>query len=327
MLHASRAPLTILVLGSEGFIGSHVRKRLLAAGHRVVGVDSLEPRVHQNGKRAATGTIVCDYAETPDEVLAQADVAIHLAAQVGVADSMADPARYLGQNTLGTARFLERLGRQARRFQRLVVASSMSIYGEGTGSDTVPVTEESPVRPASVYGLTKYDQERLCLMFGATAGISAVALRFFNVYGPGQALTNPYTGVIANFANWLLRDEAPLVYEDGLQTRDFIHVDDVADAVVRCALSPVLSHHVYNVCTGVPTTILTVAEQLAAALQKPVGPHVTGETRPGDIRHCVGDNQRLKAEFPHWSPRGFADGIREYTAWLRSHALQGAPAR
>lgn len=314
--------LNVLVLGSEGFIGSHVREQLERLGARVVGVDSLEPRVHGPNPRPTPGTIVCDYADTPSEAVAAADVIVHLAAQVGVADSMDDPERYVRQNTLGTVRFLETLRRAVaggQRDRRLVVASSMSVYGAGTGRPDAPVTEDSPVSPASVYGLTKFDQERLCIGANGKGAVSAVALRFFNVYGPRQALTNPYTGVIANFANWLLHDEPPVVYEDGLQTRDFVHVQDVANAVVRCATAPALGHRVYNVCTGVPTSILGVAQELGISLGKRIQPRVTGTCRPGDIRHCVGSPARFLEDFPDWKPRDFATGIRQYAAWLRAH--------
>ena len=252
--------MNILCTGSEGFIGKHVVKKLRALGHDVVGVDNLEPRVH--GKDAvmefAPHDLQVSYDNIPYSVLREADIVIHLAAQVGVADSMTNPVRYVAHNTMATARFLEDLARPGR-LHKLVVASSMSVYGDPLTAQ--PIRESHGESPASVYGLTKYDQEMLCKFWGKQHDISTVALRFFNVYGPGQALSNPYTGVIANFANWLLAGERPIVYEDGQQTRDFVYVDDVAEAVVIAALMSTY-HDTYNICTSEPTTV----EGMAIAL-------------------------------------------------------------
>jgi len=301
--------LNILLTGSHGFIGSHVVKRLKGK-HKLILVDSFEERVHPfrlHGKNIRA----IHYGRTTQEDLAKTDVVIHLAAQVGVADSMLDPFRYIEQNTLETGDFLytmqcaQAMGDGPKK---IVVASSMSVYGDPLTSN--PVLEEHPVAPASIYGLTKFDQERLVLM----SDTPSVALRFFNVYGPGQALHNPYTGVLANFANWLLNDTQPTVYEDGLQTRDFVYVEDVADAVVHAALSPLQG--VYNVCTERPTTIKYVAEKLAEELGKNIKPRVTGQTRPGDIRHCIGSNWKLQKDMLNWSPRSFDEGIKEYAKCL-----------
>jgi dTDP-L-rhamnose 4-epimerase len=304
--------LNILCLGGAGFIGRHVIPRLLVQGHSVTVVDSLDRRVHPQPPVLpdAVRLLVMPADRTPESVLAQTQVVIHLAAQVSVADSASDPNRYVAQNSLGTSQLLDRL---PDTIQRVVVASSMSVYGEGG----YLVQETAPVCAASVYGLTKYDQERLCLLWGAKTGINAVALRFFNVYGPEQALTNPYTGVLANFAQKLLKGEPPIIYEDGLQSRDFIFVDDVADAVVRAATGDPLPSAVYNVCTGYATTVRQAAEQLARALKVKIEPVVTGVPRVGDIRHCTGDPSKLNA-FGWRAKVAFADGIQRYAEWLRT---------
>lgn len=299
--------MNILLTGSEGFIASHVRARL--GGHEVVGLDILEPRVHGD----LPDDIFINARSAGDVTTAElfeADIIIHLGAQVGVADSMTDPLRYVMDNTWDTALFLKILADSGARPKRLVVASSMSIYGDPQTS--TQISETHPVRPASVYGLTKYDQERLCLMYGELLDIPTAALRFFNVYGPGQALTNPYTGVLAIFAGAWMRGETPTVYEDGLQTRDFIYVEDVADAVVRMALESTATG-VFNVCTGRARTVLGCSHALSEGILGGCRlPNITHTSRPGDIRHCVGDNSKLKAALPGWEPRAFEEGIGLY---------------
>jgi len=314
--------MNILITGYAGFIAKHVTTKLCEMGERpMLGADCFEPRVHRS---IALGTSpeARRCAEIPGWLLAEADVIVHLAAQVGVADSMETPLRYMYDNTLDTARFLANLTfrvkemSSARPLRRLVVASSMSVYGDPVTS--MPIDEDWPVRPASVYGLTKYDQERLCLLWGAQHDVSVVALRYFNVYGPGQALHNPYTGVLANFTNAYLHDEAPQVYEDGEQTRDFIYVDDVAVATALAATHLRALGGVYNIATGQPTSILRAANALGQVLGAQRAPIVTGTRRIGDIRHCIGNSERFALAYD-WHPRWpFALGIKEYAAWLSS---------
>ena len=301
--------MKILITGGAGFIGTHVRKRL--SEHDISIIDAYEERVH--GFDAARDARYCA-AVTLDD-LHDVEVIIHLAAQVGVADSMTDPLRYVTDNTWDTAAFLDKLRRSGVRPRRLIVASSMSVYGDPRTSS--PITEDHPIRPASVYGLTKFDQEQLCLMYGEMLGISTAALRFFNVYGPGQALTNPYTGVLAIFANAFLNGETPTVYEDGLQTRDFIYVEDIAEAVARMALNE--ASGIFNVCTGLRQTVLGASHALSENLLGTLKlPRVTHTSRPGDIRHCVGSNARLREALPGWEPRTFEEGIALYTEALKA---------
>ena len=314
--------MKILLTGAAGFIGRHVSSRLEA--HDVFGVDSFEPRVHGPRNHEAhfvSGIMRRRSGFIFEHEMEGTETLVHLAAQVGVADSMKDPLRYVLENTTDTAHLLERLIQMKAPPKRLVVASSMSVYGDPKTQD--PVAETHPIEPTSVYGLTKDDQERLFMMAGDILGIPVVALRFFNVYGPGQALHNPYTGVLANFANWILQGKNPIVYEDGLQTRDFIYVEDVADVVATAATSEAFPGGIYNVCTGSPSTIYDVARFMAKALEAPrLAPHVTHEKRPGDIRHCVGDASKLKAVMPGWKPRSLEAGLRSYA----SHLLQASPA-
>ncbi len=249
-------PEQILVTGGAGFIGLHLVDELLRAGHGVRVLDSLVEQVHGDSQRpeylARDAELIAGdvrNAEVVRGALEEIDSVVHLAARVGVGQSMYEPAEYAAANTAGTGVLLEALLDHPVR--KLVVASSMSIYGEGAyepaaatertreqlergeweprgpnGERLEPVATPETKQPAlaSVYALTKYDQERMCLLYGAAYDVPAVALRFFNVYGPHQALSNPYTGVLAIFAARLLNDHAPVVYEDGAQRRDFVHV-------------------------------------------------------------------------------------------------------
>jgi dTDP-L-rhamnose 4-epimerase len=225
---------------------------------------------------------------------------------------MYEMVRYTSTNGVGTAVLLQALAQ--RRVQRLIVASSMSIYGEGVSGG---VTRESwPANVTSVYGLSKYDQEQLCLIAGKAYGIPTTALRFFNVYGPRQALSNPYTGVIAIFASRLLNGKPPIIYEDGMQTRDFVSVHDVVNA---CALALVArAVGVFNVGTGRATTVLDVARMLRRVLGKLyIEPIVTGTRRAGDIRHCVADISQAREKLGYEPAIRLEDGLSDLADWLR----------
>lgn len=312
--------MNILLTGAAGFIAQHVAKRLQMMGHEVAGVDNLEPRVHHERPELAFPYEQRVYWETPHELLT-ADVVVHLAAQVGVADSMQDPFRYVRDNTWGTTKFMAALeySHQSTGYpKRLVVASSMSVYGDP--EQQTPVAEWKPVRPASVYGLTKYDQEQLCLLLGKQAGMETIALRLFNVYGPGQALHNPYTGVIANFAQRVLEGKPPVVYEDGEQTRDFVAVEDVSRAIAAAATRDLPAQPVLNVCTGRATTISRMAELVCRGLGRvDLLPTPNQVERPGDIRHCVGDPSLIHDWIRDWRPMRVERGIERYCEWLKHH--------
>jgi dTDP-L-rhamnose 4-epimerase len=343
-----------LVTGGAGFIGTHLVNALHARGDDVVVLDSLEPQVHRGVKpRLPDGVelIVGDVgdAELADRALDGADRVVHLAAAVGVGQSMYEMARYVDVNTGATARFLERMVARRPLPQRLVVASSMSIYGEGEyrcrrhghlappprpeadllarrwdpgcslcGAELRPVgtTEGKPIIPTSIYAITKRDQEELCLVAGAAYGVPTVALRFFNVYGPGQALSNPYTGVAAIFAARLLNGRPPLVFEDGRQSRDFIHVSDIVRGIVLALESDRAEGQAFNLGTGRPTTIARVAEVIADGLGLEVEPVFNGQYRVGDIRHCFSDPARAKALLGFEAETSFEDGMRDLVGWL-----------
>lgn len=353
----------ILVTGGAGFIGSHLVAELVKQGHSVRVLDSFVEQVH--GKNATPGTasgvdVICGDVRdraTVDAALEGVEVVFHQAAEVGVGQSMYEVERYVGANTLGTAKLMEALIARRGQVRKLVVASSMSIYGEGAyrclecgpvNSSLRPVeqleardwemrcprcratlepaqtSETKPLDPASVYALTKQDQEQLCLILGRAYGIATVALRYFNVYGPGQALSNPYTGVAAIFSGRLLNGQQPLIFEDGLQSRDFTHVSDIVQANLRAMESQAADFQAINVGTGVATSVLRVAELLAEGLGLQIEPKVVGRFREGDIRHCFADITRARQLLGYEPAVALADGMPQLIEWVKEQkALDG----
>lgn len=348
----------ILITGGAGFIGSHLADALLASGHRVRALDNLAEQVHGDSARSAGRPAYLDpdvellVGDVRDPVavrraLKGVDAVFHLAAAVGVGQSMYEITHYTDVNNRGTAVLLEAL--IDRPVERLVVASSMSLYGEGLYRDAdgrivpaaerslaqlragkwetmdsdgrpltpIPTPETKPPSLASVYALSKYDQERLCLMIGRAYDIPTVALRFFNVFGPRQALSNPYTGVLAIFASRLLNDNPPAVYEDGHQRRDFVSVYDVARACVLALETPEAAGEVFNVGSGRNYTIREVAERIATALGKEyIAPDITGKYRVGDIRHCFADIGRAREVLGYEPRTTLESGIGALAEWL-----------
>lgn len=354
-------PRTILVTGGAGFIGSHVVDRLLARGDRVRVLDDLDPQVHGEGTHREGPDrppayldpaaefmhgSVCDRAAV-ERACDGVDAVIHLAAAVGVGQSMYRVEHYTRTNTVGTAVLLETLAE--RPIGKLVVASSMSIYGEGLYTradggrvddatrrrdaleagawepldghgrplDAVPTPEDKHPALASVYALSKYDQERLCLVMGEAYGIPTVALRFFNAYGPRQALGNPYTGVLAIFAARYLNGNPPLIFEDGHQRRDFVSVHDVARACLLALDSGRAAGEAINIGSGQPRSVREVAVAMGRVMgREHIKPEITGEYRVGDIRHCYADIRRAR-ELLGYAPRvAFEDGLDELATWL-----------
>jgi dTDP-L-rhamnose 4-epimerase len=350
----------ILITGGAGFIGSHVADLLLASGYNVRILDSLAPQVH--GPDARRPAYLPQDAELTvgdirnrdavEKALDGVDGVIHLAASVGVGQSMYDIVSYVDVNEAGTAVLLEALSK--RPVERLVVASSMSIYGEGLACrpdgeiinpeprtteqmrrgqwelldrniplNPVPTPESKPPSLASVYALNKYAQEQMALIVGQAYGIDTVALRFFNVYGPRQALSNPYTGVLAIFGARLINNRPPLVFEDGSQRRDFVHVRDVAQAVKLAFETTRGIGRVYNVGSGESRSILSLAEDLARIVGKPqIVPHVTGKYRVGDIRHCFADISLSCSELSFAPAVDFEEGLAELAEWLSGQVAE-----
>jgi dTDP-L-rhamnose 4-epimerase len=344
---------SVLITGGAGFIGSHLADELLARGHQVRALDALISQVHADGRRPSylhpDVELIEGDVRDPAAVrraLRGIDAVYHFAARVGVGQSMYELAEYTSVNNLGTAVLLEAL--IAHPVRRLVVASSMSIYGEGLYRDThehahehvqrgpdqlargaweprdpqggplvaVPTPESKPPTLASLYALSKYDQERMCLLVGAAYRIPTVALRFFNVYGPRQALSNPYTGVLAIFAARYLNGKPPLIFEDGEQRRDFVHVRDVA-AGCRLALEvEAAAGGVFNIASGEALTIRAIADRMAAALGSSIKPVITGQHRVGDIRHCLADIGLARRVLGYQPTIDLAAGLGELAEWL-----------
>lgn len=345
----------VLITGGAGFLGSHLADELLRHGYAVRALDNLSPQVHHHSDRRP------DYLDPEVELqigdvrdpaavgraLDGVDAVFHFAAIVGVGQSMYEITRYTSVNNLGTAVLLEAL--IARPVERLVVASSMSVYGEGLyrtasgkprtvpergleqlragrwevrnghGEELIPVPTPESKAPAlpSVYALSKYDQERMCLMAGRAYGIPTVALRFFNAFGTRQALSNPYTGVLAIFASRLLNDRPPTIFEDGRQKRDFVSVYDVAQACRLALEVPQAAGQVLNVASGRQYTIREVAELMASVLGKPwIEPEITGKYRVGDVRHCFADIGAARATLGYRPRVMLEDGLAELADWL-----------
>jgi dTDP-L-rhamnose 4-epimerase len=350
----------VLITGGAGFVGSHLADELLRAGYRVRALDSLVPQVHGEGQNRPdyldpdVELMVGDVRdpETVREALRDIDAVYHFAALVGVGQSMYEVARYTDVNNVGTAVLLQAL--TEKPVQRLVVASSMSLYGEGlyrapegtlvsdacreleqleqrewnprTGSGEpltpIPTPETKPPALASVYALSKFDQERLCLMLGRTYKIPTVALRFFNIYGPRQALSNPYTGVLAIFASRLLNGRPPLINEDGLQRRDFVSVYDVARACRLALEVPEAAGQVFNIGSGRNYSVREIAGRVAEALGRTdVQPEITGRYRVGDIRHCFADISMARQILGYEPEVELEDGLRSLASWA-----EGKPA-
>ncbi len=348
-----RLPEHILVTGGAGFIGRAVSAELLGRGHRVRVLDSLIEQVHGDRDRpeglsdevelirgdVRNGDIVTRALQGIDSV-------VHLAAEVGVGQSMYAVERYTSVNEVGTAILFEKL--IERPVRRVVTASSMSIYGEGLylDADGQPVenaerqrraddgswdpvdAQGRPLRPvatpewkrpslASIYALGKYAQERQTLIMTGAYGMEGACLRLFNVYGPGQALSNPYTGVLAIFASRLLNGQRPMIFEDGEQRRDFVHVSDVARAFADALELPEADKQVFNIGSGQDRSVSEVARLLAGAMgRNDVEPEVVGKSRTGDIRHCFCDGRLAQERIGFTARKDFQEGLAELAEWV-----------
>jgi dTDP-L-rhamnose 4-epimerase len=344
------------VTGGAGFIGRAVARELLRRGNEVRVLDSLIEQVHGDRERPEDfpddAELIIGDIRNKDVVarsLKGVDRVVHLAAEVGVGQSMYAVERYTSVNETGSAVLYEALIDHPVR--RVVTASSMSIYGEGLYRDAdgnlvenaarKPRTNDAqswdpldargrPLTPvatpewkqpslASIYALGKYVQERQTLIMTPAYGMEGTCLRLFNVYGPGQALSNPYTGVLAIFSSRLLNGQRPLVFEDGEQRRDFVHVGDVARAFADALVHPDAANEVFNVGSGVDRSIKEIARSIAHALgREDLEPEITGKARIGDIRHCFCDGSKAAEVLGFRADKDFDEGLSELAEWVAS---------
>ena len=348
----------ILITGGAGFIGSHLADLLLEDGHDIIVYDNLDVQVHGkinkppaylNKNIKFINGNVKDY-DLFYTAIKDVEVIYHLAAAVGVGQSMYQISKYIENNTLGTANLLDILVNKENSVEKLIVASSMSIYGEGKykcescgyvfpqfrdnhdlekgiweykckgcGKELIPVpTDElKPLDSTSIYAMSKKHQEKMSLLIGNTYGIDTTALRFFNIYGSRQALSNPYTGVCAIFCSNLLAGNPPIIFEDGLQSRDFINVKDVCQSLKLVMKKKGAKGENFNVGTGNPITIKKIAQILTEKINPNLEPIITNKFRAGDIRHCFADISKIKEKLGFEPKISFEQGIEELIQWVK----------
>lgn len=347
---------SILVTGGAGFIGSHIVDELINQGHKVRILDCLVDQVHNgkmpdylNPEAEFIYGDVCD-AEIVNKSLEGIDIVYHKASAVGVGQSMYEIAEYVRINDLGTAVLLEQIVKRKDQIKKLIVASSMSIYGEGAYCDAKEnlvfpeqrsleqlvnrdwevkdvetkevlkptlTPENKTLIPTSVYAVNKQTQEQYCLIVGRAYNIPTIALRYFNVFGTRQALSNPYTGVCAIFCSRLLNDQSPMVFEDGEQTRDFVHVSDIVQANILALETDAANYHSINIGTGSPISVKDVARLVSKGLGKDIQPEIVGKYREGDIRHCVADISKARKLLGYEPKVKLEDGMVEVLEWVR----------
>lgn len=347
----------ILVTGGAGFIGSHLVDTLVKDGHDIVVLDNLEPQVHHSKPDYLNPNARYVFDDVRNiqalkSALEDVEIVFHEAALVGIGQSMYHIKRYVDANSVGTANLLDVIVNGNFGIKKIIVASSMSIYGEGAylcencGSafpvlrpkeqlekrewefkcrcgrtlKPSPTTENKLLNPTSIYAITKKDQEDMFITVGKAYGIPAVALRYFNVYGTRQSLNNPYTGVCAIFSSQIKNNNQPFIFEDGMQSRDFVSVHDIARANILAMNNSKANYETFNVGTGEKTTILEIARLLAKLYGKNLMPKITSKFREGDIRHCYADITKIRRV--GFEPAvNLEDGLKELVEWgMRTEA-------
>jgi len=345
--------MKVLVTGGAGFIGKWLVEKLPLDAEIII-LDSLDEQVHRTSSDFAPelkARAKCIKADVQDieahkDVIEGTDVIIHLASQTGTGQSMYEISRYVQQNINGTAKLLEMVSGLEKKPRRMILSSSRAVYGDGAYTDgkeifysrarrvedlqkgiwevcndqgepleTLPMHESHLTKPTSVYGLTKLWQEQLMQNYCESQKIDLVTLRFQNVYGPKQELGNPYTGIIGIFTNAIAQGNPLELFEDGMVTRDFVFVGDVAEAVVRCALHDALLASVINIGTGQAVTLVEVVETIAALVNKPAQYTISGRFRVGDVRHAVADMSHYESILGTWSPTSLKAGLAQYLEW------------
>tara|TARA_B100001094_G_C18128745_1_gene771001 strand:+ start:291 stop:1418 length:1128 start_codon:yes stop_codon:yes gene_type:complete len=354
----------ILITGGAGFIGSRLCEKLYAKGYNITILDNLSPQIHGVSKSSLLKKVKgkCTFIkgdvrnkEDWEKAIKGQEIIIHLAAETGTGQSMYELEKYNDVNIMGTAYMLEILANTQHTIQKLVIASSRAIYGEGkylctTHGDVFPrerkeldmgngefnpkcnicdselsllaTDERSKIHPSSIYGINKQQQEQMVMLIGKSLGIPAVALRYQNVYGPGQSLSNPYTGILSIFSTRILNGNNLDIYEDGLESRDFVFIDDVVDATILGVEKEEANGEVFNVGSGVATTVKEVADYLKRLYNSNINILVSGKYRAGDIRHNYADITKAN-NLLGFSPKyDFQEGVFEFVKWVKNQEIK-----
>ena len=355
----------ILITGGAGFIGSNLALRLIEKGYQVTVLDNLSPQIHgDNGENSVLYRAICDKVRfikgsvlNYDDwkiALEGAHIVVHLAAETGTGQSMYEIEKYTDVNIKGTSIFLDILANETHTVEKMIVASSRAIYGEGKHScpdhgivypserqdcdmksgdfnvkcplcakntELMSTDEESKIHPTSIYGITKQVQEQMFMVMGKSLGIPAVAFRYQNVYGAGQSLSNPYTGILSIFSTRIKNGNDITIFEDGEESRDFVYIDDVVEATILGIEKEEAAYRVFNVGSGVATDVLTVAQTLKNAYKSNSQIHVSGNYRLGDIRHNYADLSVISTQLGFKPSISFEEGIRRFTQWVEQQEV------
>ena len=358
--------MNILITGGAGFIGSNLALKLIDKGYKITVLDNLSPQIHGINPEETSSlyqSIIgkVNFIEGSvtsrkdwERALNEQNVIIHLAAETGTGQSMYEIEKYTNVNIGGTALLLDILTNSKHNVNKVVVASSRAVYGEGKyicnkdgivypfarvvqdmgkgdfevkcpvcnqNVSILPTDEESKVRPTSVYGITKHVQEELVLISCKALGIPAISFRYQNVYGPGQSLKNPYTGILSIFSTCLINNKPINIFEDGKESRDFVYIDDVINATIKGIESDLSDCMAINVGTSLSTNVLTVAETLKGLYKSQSEIVISGNYRIGDIRHNIADITLLKEKLDYQPTVDFYEGIKMFSDWVKNQNL------
>lgn len=356
----------VLITGGAGFIGSNLALKLLDKGYEVAVLDSLNEQIHgENPEKSYTYNLIKDKVEFIKgdvnnkedwkKALEDVNIVVHLAAETGTGQSMYEINKYIDTNIGGTAKLLELLTNEQLKVEKLIVAASRAVYGEGkfeckehgivypklrldedmakgdfevkcpvcnNNAIMMPTDEESALHPTSVYGFTKQAQEQLCMIVGKSIRLPIVAFRFQNVYGPGQSLKNPYTGILSIFSTRIKNGNDINIFEDGCETRDFVYIDDVTDAIILGIENDNADFNVFNVGSGEKIDVLNVANTLKEKYGTDVQINVSGNYRLGDIRHNLGDLSYIKEKLGYEPKVAFKQGISNFVDWVEKQEVE-----
>ena len=354
----------ILITGGAGFIGSRLCEKLYEKGYNITVLDNLSRQIHGDNESILFGKIKnkCRFIKGDvrnkvdwKKALTNQEIVVHLAAETGTGQSMYEVEKYNDVNVMGTAHLLDLLANSNHTIQKMIVASSRAIYGEGkykckyhgeqypgqrgeidmeqsmynprcvscdSELDLVATDEKSKIHPSSIYGINKQQQEQMILLMGESLGIPSVAFRYQNVYGPGQSLSNPYTGILSIFSTRILNGNDLDIYEDGLESRDFVYIDDVVDATILGIEKHEANGEVFNVGSGVATTVKEVAESLKEFYDSDISISISGKYRLGDIRHNYADLSKIKSLLGFTPKYNFQEGIFKFVKWVKTQEVK-----